>query len=231
MTNVEVLRVLRNYEVYDDLFEWVESHGGPLEELWRDCQDGALMLRLAVTVEVDRHAVVKAACACARTALQYVPAGEERPRRAIERAEAWARGEETLETVRAAADAARVVAGEPHLLCATRAAASAAASAATAAYTAVITATDAAYIAANAVFATRAAAGDAVSVFAATAAYTVATMAAGTYDAAAAVAAMNDVEIAQAQALANCAQIVRAYISADVLRGAIRASVTAPDIA
>jgi len=46
-----------------------------------------------------------AVCACARTALQYVPVGENRPRLAIECAERYARGEAT-EQERAAAWAA-----------------------------------------------------------------------------------------------------------------------------
>jgi hypothetical protein len=54
----------------------------------------------------DRKIVILAACACARTALKYVPEGEARPRIAIETAEAWARGEATLGQVSAAAHAA-----------------------------------------------------------------------------------------------------------------------------
>jgi hypothetical protein len=55
---------------------------------------------------VDRKVVAFAACQCAREALQFVPAGEERPRVAIETAEAWTRGEATIDEVRASADAA-----------------------------------------------------------------------------------------------------------------------------
>ena len=106
MTNAEVRRMLSRYRAYEELSEWAENHGGLLQDLWRDCERGDWLLWLAAEAGVDRRAVVTAGCACARTALQYVPAGEERPRRAIELAEAWARGEETLETVRAAADAA-----------------------------------------------------------------------------------------------------------------------------
>ena len=52
---------------------------------------------------LDRKLLVRAACACARTALQYVKPGEERPRKAIETTEAWTRDEATLVQVRAAA--------------------------------------------------------------------------------------------------------------------------------
>jgi hypothetical protein len=50
--------------------------------------------------------VVLAACACAETALKYVPKGEDRPRLAIETARKWAHGETTLQEVRADAYAA-----------------------------------------------------------------------------------------------------------------------------
>ncbi len=40
-----------------------------------------------------------AACACARLALVHVPPGDEPPRVAIETAEAWCRGEATIEQV------------------------------------------------------------------------------------------------------------------------------------
>ena len=46
------------------------------------------------------------ACECARLALPYVPKGEKRPLKAIEVAEAWVRGEVTIEEVRDVADAA-----------------------------------------------------------------------------------------------------------------------------
>lgn len=62
--------------------------------------------------KVDRHLVVRAACACARTALQHVPDGEDRPRIAIETAEAWCRGEATSEQVRVAADTVLAAAKE-----------------------------------------------------------------------------------------------------------------------
>jgi hypothetical protein len=53
-----------------------------------------------------RQQIVLAACACARTALKHVPAGEKRPLVAIETAERWARGEANIQKVRAAAAAA-----------------------------------------------------------------------------------------------------------------------------
>jgi hypothetical protein len=67
--------------------------------------------------DASRKPLVMAACECARLALPYVSAGEERPLRAIETAEAWCRDETTLDTVlsaSAAASAASYVANAPH---------------------------------------------------------------------------------------------------------------------
>jgi hypothetical protein len=55
---------------------------------------------------VDRRRIVLAACAVAESSLKYLPAGEDRPRVAIETARRWARGEATLKEVRDASDAA-----------------------------------------------------------------------------------------------------------------------------
>ena len=77
-----------------------------LAEIWRDCERGDWMLWLAARIGVDRKQIVLAACACARLNLSAVPAGEERPRMAIETTERWCRGEATDEEVRAATDAA-----------------------------------------------------------------------------------------------------------------------------
>ncbi len=93
---------------YDaDAREWSAAHD--LATAWRDCRDARWMLN-AVADVVPRQSLVLAACACARTVLHLVPAGETRPLRAIEVAEAWCRGEATLDEVRAAADAAWVAA-------------------------------------------------------------------------------------------------------------------------
>ena len=64
------------------------------------------MLWLAGRVEVDRTVIVRAACACARTALRYVTDGETRPLAAIETAERWCDGLATVDAVRTAAYAA-----------------------------------------------------------------------------------------------------------------------------
>ena len=55
---------------------------------------------------IDRRLAKWGACACAREALRYVPAGEERPLRAIETTERWLAGQATLDDVQLARDAA-----------------------------------------------------------------------------------------------------------------------------
>jgi hypothetical protein len=62
----------------------------------------------------SRKSIVMAACACARTALEFVPAGELGPLRAIETAEAWCAGRASLNEVRRAAYAAAAAAPPAH---------------------------------------------------------------------------------------------------------------------
>jgi len=82
------------------------------KKAWGTCQRGDWLLWIAGKLNVDRKKLVLAACACARTALKYIPAGEDRPRIAIETAEAWTRGEATIDQVRTAAYAAYAYAAE-----------------------------------------------------------------------------------------------------------------------
>jgi hypothetical protein len=83
------------------------AKGKSLRAAWDGCKRADWMLWLAAKL-LPRKSVVRAACACARTALRYVPAGEDRPRVAIETAERWTRGEATIAEVRSAAHAASV---------------------------------------------------------------------------------------------------------------------------
>lgn len=77
------------------------------QEAWNACQRGDFMLWLAGKLSGEigsdaRKQLVLAACACARLALPFVKKGENSPRLAIETAEAYVRGEATLEAVRSA---------------------------------------------------------------------------------------------------------------------------------
>ena len=87
-----------------EAMEWLGDRDA--ETAWRECERADWMLWAVAKVGVDRKIVVTAACACARTALRFVPDGEHRPLSTIETTEAWVRGNTTTEDVRAAAGAA-----------------------------------------------------------------------------------------------------------------------------
>ena len=70
-----------------DAVKWVGRKS--LTVAWRTCQRADWMMWLVSRVCTRRVAVL-CACECARTALRYVPKGEDRPRLAIEAAERWA---------------------------------------------------------------------------------------------------------------------------------------------
>jgi hypothetical protein len=134
------------------------AKGKSLSKVWETCEHGDWLLWLCGKM-VDkpnwptRQQVVLAACVCAETALQYVPVDETRPRKAIETARSWVKGEATIEQVRTAAYAAADAAAD-----ATYAAAYAAAYAANTAADAANTAAYATYAAAAAAYAADAAA-------------------------------------------------------------------------
>ncbi len=85
---------------------WLREHDYGLAAAWEACERADWMLELAACAGVDLRLIVRVGCACARTALPFVPADEPAPRIAIETAERWTRGEATREEVRAAAYAA-----------------------------------------------------------------------------------------------------------------------------
>ena len=107
-----LLARLRALDACSDAQAWVASLPPETTEeaAWSACERADWLLWVAARLGVDRPLVVLAVCACARTALpvwerQYPE--DRRPHTAIETAEAWARGEASLEQVQAAsADAA-----------------------------------------------------------------------------------------------------------------------------
>ncbi len=103
MTNAKLKTYLKRVNACVESIEWLGERD--LATAWSECERADWLLWLAAK-RCDRKAVVLAACACARKALKYVPKGEDRPRIAIETAEAWTRGEATIEQVRTAASAA-----------------------------------------------------------------------------------------------------------------------------
>ena len=172
-----------------------------LQDAWDACERGDWMLwfigkQAGKPGSEKRKLLVLTACKCARLSLKYVAKGEKRPLKAIETAEGWARGENTLDEVMRATDSADVA------YAAFDAAADAAYSAADAAYAAAHAAASA-YSAADAAYAAaHAAAGAAADVaYAADAAY-----AASAANAASAASAAN---AAKKDTLKKCANIVR----------------------
>jgi hypothetical protein len=96
--------VMSKYWPCDEAVEWMADR--TLQAAWGQCPRGDWLLWAADHLGVDRSLLVLAACDCAETALKFVHAGDERPRRAVETARRWAAGEATLEEVKAAASAA-----------------------------------------------------------------------------------------------------------------------------
>ena len=90
--------------------DWMNTHGYTLEEAYAACERGDWLLWFAARVGVDQKCLVLVGCECARDALQFVPDGDDRPRRAIDTAEAWARGEVSIEELRSAAAVAATAA-------------------------------------------------------------------------------------------------------------------------
>ena len=96
----------------NDAVKWARSQKSA-QSAWDTCKRGDWMLWLLGKLagkpgEAKRRKLVLAACSCARLSLPHVSAGEMRPLKAIETAEAWARcaSNVSIEDVHAAADAA-----------------------------------------------------------------------------------------------------------------------------
>ena len=77
--------------------DWAESRpvrmggrGRTCRDLWDAAPNGAWLLGYAQAARAPRSVLVRAAAACVRPALRFVPEGEDRPRLAVEAAEAWA---------------------------------------------------------------------------------------------------------------------------------------------
>ena len=102
---------LRSLGACTEAREWAEPYA-TLAEAWVACERADWLLWYAGKRGVDRKILVRAACACARTVLPYVPVGEDRPHRAIEMAERWCNGRATIVEVRAAANAAAYAAAD-----------------------------------------------------------------------------------------------------------------------
>jgi hypothetical protein len=103
MTNEALIKLLRKHHACPQAIAWVGQRTA--QQAWDQCPHGDWLLWVADRVGIDRKLLVLAACGCARLALEYVRPGEDRPRLAIETAEAWTRGEATREELKSVADA------------------------------------------------------------------------------------------------------------------------------
>ena len=108
MSNEHWLEKLKKLGACEEAVDWA-SQAPSLGAAWDSCERADWLLWLAARTS-RRELVVAAACACARTVLHLVPEGEERPRLVIETAEAWTRGEATIDEVREATNRAHYVA-------------------------------------------------------------------------------------------------------------------------
>jgi hypothetical protein len=101
---------LRKLSACPEAVEWAAPYA-TLLAAWGTCERADWMCWLLVHLHPSTAGQVRLVlCACARTALKYVPAGEERPRLAIECAERYARGLATADELAAAGAAARAAA-------------------------------------------------------------------------------------------------------------------------
>ena len=98
MSNEHWSKKLESMGACVDVVDWASEYPS-WEVAWDSCERADWLLWFSIKL-ADRKLVVLAACACARTTLHLVPKGEERPRLAIETAEAWTRGEATIDEVR-----------------------------------------------------------------------------------------------------------------------------------
>lgn len=101
-----IVEKLKSLNACGEAIRWVEEQTDQtFQALWSACRRADWMLWIAAKM-LNRRLVVTACCACARTALRYGETGDDRPRLAIEAAEAWVRREATVGQVRAAAGVA-----------------------------------------------------------------------------------------------------------------------------
>ena len=104
-------RKLKALGACPEAVEWSEPYA-TLQAAWDACERADWMCWLLVHPHPRTAGQVRLVlCACARTALKYVPAGEDRPRLAIECSERYARGAATDDDLAAARAAAGDAAG------------------------------------------------------------------------------------------------------------------------
>src|SRR3990170_267611 len=94
MTNAALLSLLKRKKACPEAVAWVGTRD--LVTAWRECERADWMLWFCGIMAGTKNwptwqQVVLVMCTCARQALRFVPAGENRPLAAIEAAEGWAK--------------------------------------------------------------------------------------------------------------------------------------------
>src|SRR3989337_2935405 len=94
MTNAALLSLLKRKKACPEAVAWVGTRD--LVTAWRECERADWMLWFCGIMAGTKNwptwqQVVLVMCTCARQALRFVPAGENRPLAAIEAAEVWAK--------------------------------------------------------------------------------------------------------------------------------------------
>ena len=104
---MKLATILSHLGACTDARVWAKTQPD-LETAWRECKrsDWMLWLLARTTLNQDDPRLRLMACDFAEAALIYVPAGEDRPRQAIEVARRFAAGDATREELAAARDAA-----------------------------------------------------------------------------------------------------------------------------
>jgi hypothetical protein len=106
MTKSELLKIMADFNACSNAIKWAKDQPDEAaENIWNKCGRPDWMLWLAGRADIDRKVLVTAVCQVARTALKYVPEGEDRPLKAIEAAEGWVEGKVSIKDVEVAADA------------------------------------------------------------------------------------------------------------------------------
>ena len=108
MSKLKLSTILSRLDACGKARTWAATQPD-LQTAWTNCKRSDWMIWLLARTSLDQNdpRLRLMACDFAEAALVYVPAGEDRPRRAIEVARAFARGEATREEMAAAWAAAR----------------------------------------------------------------------------------------------------------------------------
>lgn len=97
MRDRDPLRFLEAQGAQRDVLDGLSAIGADWHTLWHRCMRGDWLLGIAGRLDLDHGLLVRAAAACATTALVYTQ--DENARRVIDQAQAWSRGETTAEEV------------------------------------------------------------------------------------------------------------------------------------